>query len=43
VKPFARAASMTLRTMDGEDLRPLAHGLLDVATRTLETAAFSSI
>ena len=43
VKPFARAASMTLRTMYGEDLRPLAHGLLDVATRTLETAAFSSI
>ena len=37
VKPFARAACMALRTSYGEDLRPLALGLLDEATRTLES------
>ena len=37
VKPFARSASMALRTMYGEDLRPLAFRLLEEATRTLET------
>jgi hypothetical protein len=36
VKPFARSASMALRTMYGEDLRPLALRLLEEATRTLE-------
>jgi hypothetical protein len=41
VKPFARAASMALRTMYGEDLRPLALRLLEEATRTLETTACS--
>ena len=35
VKPFARSASMALRTMYGEDLRPLAFRLLEEATRTL--------
>jgi hypothetical protein len=41
VKPFARSASMALRTMYGEDLRPLALRLLDEATRTLEGSAIS--
>ena len=40
VKPFARSASMALRTMYGEDLRPLALRLLDEATRTLETKVY---
>ena len=39
VKPFARSARMALRTMYGEDLRPLALRLLDEATRTLEGTA----
>ena len=43
VKPFARAASMALRSMYGEDLRPLALRLLEEATRTLETAACSAV
>jgi len=37
VKPFARSAGMALRTMYGEDLRPLALRLLEEATRTLES------
>jgi hypothetical protein len=37
VKPFARAASMALRTMYGEDLRPLSLRLMEEATRTLES------
>ena len=41
VKPFARSAAMALRTMYGEDLRPLALQLLDEATRTLEGSAIS--
>ena len=41
VKPFARSASMALRTMYGEDLRPLALRLLEEATRTLEGSAIS--
>jgi hypothetical protein len=41
VKPFARAARMALRTMYGQDLRPLALGLLDEATRTLESGVIS--
>jgi len=41
VKPFARSASMALRTMYGEDLRPLGLRLLDEATRTLEGRAIS--
>jgi hypothetical protein len=41
VKPFARSASMALRTMYGEDLRPLALRLLEEATRTLERSAIS--
>jgi len=36
VKPFARSASMALRSVYGEDLRPLAFRLLEEATRTLE-------
>jgi hypothetical protein len=36
VKPFARSAGIALRTMYGEDLRPLAFRLLEEATRTLE-------
>ncbi len=43
VKPFARAAGMALRTMYGEDLRPLAFRMLEEATRTLETAIVSII
>lgn len=43
VKPFARAAGMALRTMYGEDLRPLAFRMLEEATRTLETAVVSII
>ena len=39
VKPFARSASMALRTMYGEDLRPLAFRLLEEATQRLETKA----
>lgn len=39
VKPFARSTSMALRTMYGEDLRPLAYRLLEEATRILETKA----
>lgn len=42
VKPFARSASMALRTMYGEDLRPLAFGLLEEATRTLEARAYAT-
>ena len=41
VKPFARSASMALRTIYGEDLRPLALRLLEEATRTLEGSAIS--
>ena len=37
VKPFARSANMALRTMYGEDLRPLAFRLLEEATLTLES------
>jgi hypothetical protein len=43
VKPFARSASMALRTMYGEDLRPLAFRLLEEATRTLETTVCSIV
>jgi len=43
VKPFARSASMALRTMYGEDLRPLALRLLEEATRTLETKVCSTV
>jgi hypothetical protein len=43
VKPFARSASMALRTMYGEDLRPLALRLLEEATRTLETKVCSIV
>ncbi len=43
VKPFARSASMALRTMCGEDLRPLAFRLLEEATRTLETKVCSNV
>ena len=42
VKPFARSASLALRTMYGEDLRPLALLLLEEATRTLETKVCST-
>ena len=42
-KPFARSASLALRTMYGEDLRPLALRLLDEATRTLETKTCSTV
>jgi hypothetical protein len=42
VKPFARSASMALRTMYGEDLRPLVFRMLEEATRTLETSACPS-
>jgi hypothetical protein len=42
VKPFARSASMALRTMYGEDLRPLAFRLLEEATQTLESFAAGS-
>lgn len=41
VKPFARSANLALRTMYGEDLRPLALRLLEEATRTLEGSAIS--
>jgi hypothetical protein len=41
VKPFARSAGMALRTMYGEDLRPLALRLLEEATQTLEKSAIS--
>jgi hypothetical protein len=37
VKPFARSVGMALRTMYGEDVRPLALRLLEEATRTQET------
>jgi len=43
VKPFARSANMALRTMYGEDLRPLALRLLEEATRTLETKVCSTV
>ena len=43
VKPFARSARMALRTMYGEDLRPLALRLLEEATRTLENAGCSTV
>jgi len=36
VKPFSKAASQALRSLYGEDLRPLAFKLLDEATRVLE-------
>ena len=36
VKPFARSTSLALRSVYGEDLRPLAFRLLYEATRTLE-------
>jgi len=39
VKPFARSAGMALRSMYGEDLRPLAFRVLEETTRTLETTA----
>jgi hypothetical protein len=42
VKPFARSASMALRTMYGEDLRPLSLRLMEEATRTLETKVCST-
>jgi hypothetical protein len=42
VKPFARSVGMALRTMYGEDLRPLALRLMEEATRTLETKTCSS-
>ena len=41
VKPFARSTGIALRTMYGEDLRPLALRLLEEATRTLEGNAIS--
>ncbi len=43
VKPFARSARMALRTMYGEDLRPLALRLLEEATRTLEGRRYFTI
>ena len=43
VKPFARSAGMALRTMYGEDLRPLALRLLEETTRTLETKVSSTV
>ena len=43
VKPFARSANMALRTMYGEDLRPLALRLLEEATRTLEIKVRSTV
>ncbi len=39
VKPFARSASLALRSMYGEDLRPLAFRALEEATLILERAA----
>jgi hypothetical protein len=43
VKPFARSASMALRTMYGEDLRPLSLRLMEEATRALETEVNSML
>lgn len=43
VKPFARAASMALRSVYGEDLRPLAFRLPEEATRTLERLPAAAI
>jgi hypothetical protein len=43
VKPFARSASMALRTMYGEDLRPLGLWLLEEATCALETKVGSTV
>jgi hypothetical protein len=42
VKPFARSASLALRSIYGEDLRPLALRLLEEATLTLESRTFAS-
>ncbi len=42
VKPFVRSASMALRTMYGEDLRPLAPRLLQEVTQCLENRACST-
>jgi len=41
VKPFARLASLALRSMYGEDLRPLAFRLLEEATLTLQVNAYA--
>jgi len=43
VKPFSRSVSMALRSMYGEDLRPLAFRLLEEATLTLERFPVAAI
>ena len=42
VKPFAKSASLALRNMYGEDLRPLAFRALEEATRALESKTLAA-